>query len=239
MAKTKKKYNTRTLPFEEAKRYVQKYAKTKSRGQYHKWYDEERPKFLPKYPFRAYPDEWVSWNDWNGTTNSFGPIEGDYCTYWEAVRFVQPLGLQSAEEWKEYANSDKRPEDIPKYPEQYYEEWKGRGWDVFLGKSIHSKLTAAKNADPILALLHKAGDPPNVIMISVIKEGTKKLIELQDKKHFTILKVFVYEEELMEQTNQIINATSSPFEGDEKIRLTPNVNEMMWQLSNLLLIKRI
>lgn len=241
MKKIKKKYTTRnrTLPFEEAKRYVQLYSKAKSRDQYYQWYDEQGPSFLPKYPYRAYQHDWISWNDFLGTKNSFGPIIGNYLLYWDAVRYAQKLGLKTAEEWKEFANSDKMPSNIPKYPEQYYDEWKGRGWPVWLGKSIEGKIESAKNVEPILALIHKKGDPGNVIMITVIKEGVLKLKELKEKNDFTIHKVFVYEEELMPQANTVINQTSTPFEGDEKIRLTPNLSEMMWRLSNVLLIKKI
>jgi CRISPR/Cas system-associated endonuclease/helicase Cas3 len=42
-----------------------------------------------------------------------------------ARKFARKLGLASYTEWKKYSKSDKKPNDIPSYPDQYY---KNKGW---------------------------------------------------------------------------------------------------------------
>lgn len=239
--KTKTGRKLKSLPYEEAKRWMRLYCPAKSQVQYWRWHDEHAPHFIPKMPNRAYKDEWEGWNSYLGTQNSFGPITGDYMTFWDAVRFVQPLELQSQKEWLEYAReSGNKPDEIPIHPDHYYDDW--RGWDVWLGKTIHGKIKSQQEmkeeVQGVLALVHRPEDPPNVLMVSIVKEGMAALLEKQQKFDFQVVKVFQYEEDLMPSVNNLINLFSTAYEGDNKIRLVPNINELLWQLGSILLFAK-
>ncbi len=52
-------------------------------------------------------------------------------TFYDAKTFVHSLNLKSQKEWKEYCNTGKIPNDIPKHPEEYYKGW--RSWEDWLG----------------------------------------------------------------------------------------------------------
>ena len=52
-------------------------------------------------------------------------------TFSDAKTFVHSLNLKSQKEWKEYCNTGKIPNDIPKHPEKYYKGW--RSWEDWFG----------------------------------------------------------------------------------------------------------
>jgi len=71
---------------------------------------------------------WTSWGDWLGT-DSVSTSKRNFKNLVAAREFVQSLGLQSLEEWRNYCKGVKdaslpdRPTDIPTNPHTVYAEW--------------------------------------------------------------------------------------------------------------------
>ena len=58
----------------------------------------------------------------------------------ELAHFVRGLGLKSADEWRDYCKSGKKPADIPTNPNQIYAEAGWAGWGDWLGTGRSSQL---------------------------------------------------------------------------------------------------
>jgi hypothetical protein len=67
---------------------------------------------------------WVDWETFVGTK---------FWNYVDAKRYVSSLGLKTANEWKKYASSSERIDNIPSNPWQTYKEW--NGLTEWLGKN--------------------------------------------------------------------------------------------------------
>jgi len=95
------------------------------------WYkfikSDDRPVDIPTSPRRVYKKEWKGWGDFLGT----GRIANQnywkekYVSFKDARKFARSLKLKSGREWLEYCKSGKKPDDIPTFPSQTYED---RGW---------------------------------------------------------------------------------------------------------------
>lgn len=84
-----------------------------------------KPEDIPNTPILVYADNgWLSWGDWLGTGYIAG-FKRKYLPFKEARAFAQKLGLKSGEEWMNYCQSEKKPENIPYRPQTTY---KGKGW---------------------------------------------------------------------------------------------------------------
>jgi len=122
--------NENYLSFEEAREFVRSEL-LPSRGKFFEWWDRNKPKAIPRFPYRVY-QEWISWNDFLGTNNKFNEKSG---TKWrsleEATLWVHSLKLGSYNEWMDYCRNTELPEDIPARPELIYDGW--RSWNHWLG----------------------------------------------------------------------------------------------------------
>ena len=67
------------------------------------------------------------WGDFLGTDNK-APKDYNYRSFSDARLFVRLLGLKNTTEWKIWAESGDRPQDIPKNPAQAYRK---KGWVNF------------------------------------------------------------------------------------------------------------
>ncbi len=87
----------------------------------------KRPSNIPSNPDQNYADcGWVDWKDFLGSTNiSNREKSRNWRPLVDARAFVHQLGLHSSAEWRTFAQSDKRPSDIPATPEKTY---KSKGW---------------------------------------------------------------------------------------------------------------
>jgi len=82
------------------------------------------PNDIPIVPGRTYKNKgWKSFGDWLGTGMIANQLR-QYRSFAEARRYVHSLGFKTHQQWKEYCNSGKKPEDIPSNPWAVYE--KGR-----------------------------------------------------------------------------------------------------------------
>jgi hypothetical protein len=62
-------------------------------------------------------------------------MEGRYRSFKKARAFVRGLGLKSADQWRAYNRSGKKPNDIPVAPHHIYANDGWAGWSDFLGAS--------------------------------------------------------------------------------------------------------
>ena len=123
------------LPFEEAREFVHS-LNLKSQKE---WKDYckfgNKPNNIPCNPDKKYKNcGWLSWSDWLGTKPGF--ISNDYLSFEEARKFVHSLSLKSIKEWNIYCKSGNFPKDIPKVPDQKYENEGWLSYPDFLGYNI-------------------------------------------------------------------------------------------------------
>ncbi|MGY5151893.1 MAG: integrase repeat-containing protein [Candidatus Nitrosopumilus sp. bin_6a] len=94
---------------------------------------DNKPKNIPSNPQQVY-EKWISWGDWLGT-GKVSDNTREYRKLEDARKFVHSLGLNGQKEWREYAKSGKKPDDIPADPRQTffkkgwinYGDWLGTG----------------------------------------------------------------------------------------------------------------
>ena len=93
----------------------------------------ERPPDIPVHPAYIYRRDWRGWKDWLGHGRS-PPIRKTQ-SFSKARAFARSLGLKSFADWRAFARSARRPEDIPTQP---WKRYTNRGWsgiDDWLGTS--------------------------------------------------------------------------------------------------------
>ncbi|MDJ1498397.1 hypothetical protein QNI19_36015 [Cytophagaceae bacterium DM2B3-1] len=91
-------------------------------------------KDIPSDPSLVYgrTGEWKGWADWLGTAKN---PEKKFLPYKEAQAFVETLKITNVKEWKLYCTSGDKPDTIPAYPPDVYQntgEW--QGWRSWFGK---------------------------------------------------------------------------------------------------------
>lgn len=201
----------------------------RSRKTYERWHAKVNPIGIPKQPHRVYLKEWTSWADFLGTDNVFEKAKaGSYRSYWEAVKFVQGLGLANVLEYQRACDDGRIPKDIPKAPQNIYlNEW--RGFKVFLGKNIEAKVAAAKADTSVMALCDVSGMPVGYYRLVVEEKGLPVLMQKVDSKPH---RVYKWEKALAPQVRNIMQRFASP--QDDGVWLIRNFHEIVFELDNLL-----
>ena len=123
---TKRSY----LSHEESKKLIQSY-NLKTISVFKSFIKQNSHLNIPTNPNRSYSKDWVSWGDFLGTRRISNQHK-EYRSYKEALNFVHKLNLKNVNEWRAYAKSNLRPNDIPSVPySSYKKEW--QNWGVWLG----------------------------------------------------------------------------------------------------------
>ena len=52
-------------------------------------------------------------------------------------------------------------------------------------------------------------------------------------QEFRVVKMFAYDPELLGRLKGVYEMTSTPYEGQEQVRLVQNVNTFIWEIENL------
>lgn len=224
--------NKNYLPWEEARQMIRD-EMLPSRGKYFEWWDRNKPKVIPRYPYRVYVDEWVSWNDFLGTDNKFNDKMGTkWRSFAEATGWAIKLGLQTQEEWMESCRRPGfLPADIPARPDIVYHEW--RSWGHWLGNKPVEAIEARKEIIPrshIFYIIHEQNAPGNVLTFGVEQGGHTALKARWEAERFDVVKLFWYDNAKADVVMNIVKSLSSPYLGDEQQRLVPNVWEIVWYL---------
>jgi predicted helicase len=94
----------------------------------------ERPSDIPMWPAFIYRNEgWNSWKDWLGAGRTSPRKE--IRQFAKARAFARKLKLANFSEWKRFAKSSRRPDDIPTQPWKRYANEGWIGIDDWLGTS--------------------------------------------------------------------------------------------------------
>lgn len=238
----RKKRHTKFVSFKHAKQFVQA-AGIQSRRLFWEWMDNEGIAYIPRQPHHTYKKEWVSWNDFLGTNNTWeanGYTPGNYRPYWDAVRWSQANAnknsLDTMKKWLAWYGDNEVPDNIPKRPDAYYDEW--AGWGTWLGTTIKGKIMTEKTAHGILALVIQKGHQKNVITMRLEKGGADALEDAwkaskEIGQEFQVVKMFEYDPDHYMQLKGVYEMCSTPFEGSEQVRLVQNVNTFLWEVENI------
>lgn len=238
-----KRRHIKFVSFHHAKQIVREHEIT-SRKQYWDWIDSGIA-YMPKQPNRVYAD-WVSWNDFLGVNNVWeanGYKPGNYRPYWEAVRWAQAVAvkneLKTMKEWLAWYGENKEsiPDNIPKRPDAYYDEW--AGWGTWLGTTIKGNIMTAENAHGILALVVQKGHANNVITLRVERGGASALeaawLDAKEiGQEFRVVKMFAYEPDKLTQLQGVYRMLSTAYEGNEQVRLVQNLPTFLWEIESIL-----
>jgi len=114
------------LPFEEARNYIHSLG-LNSHKEWREWSKSgDRPDNIPATPLQVYKAKgWKGFGDWLGT-GTIANQDRVYLPFEDARNYVCNLGLKSQGEWRKWAKSDERPENIPSTPERVYMK---KGWE--------------------------------------------------------------------------------------------------------------
>lgn len=198
-----------------------------SRKNFHEWWDRNKPKAIPRFPYRVYK-EWTSWNDFLGTNNEFGlnttrtwrPME-------EAALWVHSLRIESYTKWLDYCKETGLPNDIPTRPDLVYRNWKT--WGHWLGNRPVETLEMIKEAQrlQIYYIIHEADVPQNVFTFGVEPMGPTVFKERWEREKFDIMRMFWFDPEHSNHIQRIIDGLSTPYLDNMNQRICPN----MWEIN--------
>lgn len=222
--------NTNYISYAEAREFVVDEL-IPSRNKYLEWWDRNKPKSIPRFPYRVYKNEWIGWNEFLGNDNEFGlnvgrawrPLE-------EAVVWVHKLKIESYTKWMEYARTNTLPNDIPARPDLVYSSWKT--WMHWLGNRPIEALNVIKEAQKIQIyyIIHERDVPENVFTFGVETMGQTALKERWERENFDIVRLFWYEADKLPEIKRILDGLSSTYLGLDKQRICPNVWEINYYL---------
>lgn len=236
-AKTAKKRGRKPtatfVSYDEAKDILRK-EMLHSKSAFDHWWASNKPKTIPRFPYRVYKD-WVSWNDFLGNDNKFAAPQKVWRPYHEAAKWVHTLNLRSYNEWNTWAKMDGNlPDDIPARPDIVYKQW--TSWTQWLGNtpegvtSLHQDMTRFK----VLYVLHEPGTHENVYRIGV--DSSPTVTKKRWENGATIMKMFWHDSSKTDIVRKAIDGLTSPYMGDEKVRMIPNLWELLWVLSTHLVV---
>ncbi len=121
--------------FDDARKFIRKLNLSNQKEWIEYSKSEKMPKDIPASPERKYKnDGWVSLGDWLGT-NKISNSNKIFLSFEEVKEIISKLGLKSNKQWRQYAKSGDKPNEIPANPDRTFKrtnEWKG--WADFLGK---------------------------------------------------------------------------------------------------------
>jgi hypothetical protein len=136
------------IRFSKARTYV-RCLNLRSREEWKAWWAKNRPSNIPQNVAMVYRDDgWKGWGDFLGNgfvanqCRIFRPFE-------QARAFVRPLGIKSQSEWRRYAQSGSKPDDIPANPYTAYFDRGWTHWGDFLGTRMDKLKTGRKIKDDV------------------------------------------------------------------------------------------
>lgn len=219
--------NENYLPWNEARDFIRG-EMIPSRGKYFEWWQRNKPKAIPRFPYRVYK-EWVSWNDFLGTDNKFNEKIGRaWRTLDEATLWVHKLGLQSQAQWMDWCKEkDNLPEDIPARPDLVYEKW--RSWNHWLGNKPVEAIEAKQQAQQhvVYYIVHEQNVPINVFTFGTEQGGLSALKNRWEREKFDICRLFWYDSSRATAVKQIVEGLSRPYMENTRQRMTPNIWEIV------------
>jgi len=226
-----------SLPFEEVREFIREEC-IGSRAQYIEWHKANKPKQIPRYPNRAYEDEWTDWNDFLGNNNEFDNTKKTWRPLAEAIAYVHTLNLAGEKEWLKYVRENREdiPEDIPNRPDIVYDDW--RSWMHWLGNRVQEKVEAQQQVQKSSTIFYiiqerEYAHRTNVFSFGIEKGGVSGMRDdWEMSKNFTIVRMFEYNESEMENVQKLIDRMTTGYYGANTIRICPNIHDLIWEISN-------
>lgn len=222
------------LSYEKAREFVRSEL-IPSKAKYDDWYVENKPHNIPRLPHRVYK-EWTTWMDFLGTENTWGG--GKQGTSWrsleEATIWAHTINMKSRAEWFAWVKlPGNLPADVPARPDMYYKHWVG--WNHFLGNKLTDAALAQQDVKKvqIFFLIRYPDVPGNVLTIGVEPMGITGMRERWERKNYDIIGLFWFDEQKADQMQQYIRNKSTPYLGDDRQRIFPNVWDFVWDMSVL------
>lgn len=221
--------NPNYLPWNEAREFVQS-EMIPSRGKFKEWHARNKPKTIPPFPYRVYK-EWISWNDFLGNENKFNEKIG---TKWkpllDATVEVHKLGFNTQTQWMEFARTDQLPADIPARPDLVYDNW--RSWNHWLGNKPTQAIEIKQEAQRshVYFIIRDHNVPLNVLTFG-IESSLASMKQRWEREKFEIVKMFWYQPDKVEIVKKIVEALSTPYQGNDRERIVPNVWEVCYYLA--------
>jgi hypothetical protein len=219
--------NKNYLPWEECRQIIRD-EMIPSKGKFEEWHDRNKPKVIPRFPYRVYTEEWVSWNDFLGNENKFNERIGTkWQTLAEAARYVHTLKLNSAAEWLEHCRGGTLPDNIPKRPELTYADW--ISWGHFLGNKPAEVVEAIKESQKVQVyfITHEIGVPENVLTFGVEPMGVAGMKDRYSRGDIHIVKMFWYSADKGAIIKQVVESLSTEYMGTRNQRIVPNVYQII------------
>lgn len=129
------------ISFENARQFARSLG-LKGKSEWEKWAKSgNRPKDVPAAPSSTYSKKgWTSWGDFLGT-DKIANQNRIFLTFEDARTYARSLGFTQTTQWKEWAKSGARPDDIPAYPNETYAK---KGW-VSYGDFLGSEIVSVQN----------------------------------------------------------------------------------------------
>jgi hypothetical protein len=91
-----------------------------------------KPDDIPDIPSNIYKNKgWISWPDFLGNSRIVKYTKSNTRPFEECKKFVRALGVTTGSEWFKWCKKNKKPDNIPTYPDSIYKEW--TTWRDFLG----------------------------------------------------------------------------------------------------------
>ncbi len=213
-----------------------------SRGKYIEWWDRNKPKALPRFPYRVYK-EWTTWNDFLGTNNKFQETGKKWRPLDEAIVWAHKKKFATSKQWMDWCRDNKEdlPKDIPARPDLVYDRW--RSWNHWLGNKPVEKVEAQQEAvkRKVFYVIREADAPAgNVFTFGTEDGGVSALKDRWEREKFTVMKLFWFDPMQSGKIKEIIDALSTPYYGEERKRIVSNIHEVLWYLEmNLEVVRTI
>jgi len=213
-------FNREYVSFQEAREFVIKLG-LKGKQEWHMYCKSgNKPDNIPSNLNQTYKNKgWINWGDFLGT-GTIANQNKKYLTYEEAREIVMKLNLKSNTEWKEYCKSGNKPDDVPTYANETYENEGWKGWAHFLGYLGNGNVWNQSNIivylEEIKDYLHTCDIPE---LLSIIESNglynfltNEKLKKIQETKPCSKERTEV----INELTNELKTKTEEEFENTIK-----------------------
>jgi superfamily II DNA or RNA helicase len=128
-----KTQNIRYIKYQEAEKYARKLnlESRKNWVEFHKV--NQIPIKIPKSPDQHYKNNgWISWPIFLGTFNKKKPRR-NFVDFENCKKWFRAKNITSVLNWVSYTKKNKRPDNIPRNPQQIYKNEGWKGWHEFLG----------------------------------------------------------------------------------------------------------
>jgi hypothetical protein len=120
-------------PFEEAREFVRGLGLRNDEQWRAFSKSPKRPADIPAAPAEIYKRSgWLSLSDWLGTGN-IANRHRVFRNFESAKQFARSMGLKKASDWRAFASTGKRPNDIPAHPATAYKTAGWQSWGDWLG----------------------------------------------------------------------------------------------------------